>query len=392
MLWLAVTSTGFAAWELTPAGDPSRKWATSVTLRGIYDTNFDATETKPQSGFRFGTDLRLSANLPFQRALLGLAYDYGVEYPRDVNAGGVNQTHNFSASLNYAFSPRLSLGLSENFIYSLQPQLVQTQAGVPVTISQAGTYYYDSVGGTATYILTPRWSLALNGNWDIWRYEEKATAQENDHEDYQATVSAYYALDSRTTAGVNFQYVRNEYTNPGASGGLNARSYTGFLSLARRLNPKLSLQFNGGFTYRESDAGDVTTAPSGYASVVYNYGPNSTISANVGTSLSAATVGVTRNFSASQNTSFSLRASHRVTARLQAVADGSYVYSNFKQPLQTSTLSAQEQSIAGHLGLSYAFREWLSAVADYYYTELISDLPNQAYTRNQVSLGVSLTY
>ncbi|HUK82893.1 MAG TPA: hypothetical protein VLZ12_09720, partial [Verrucomicrobiae bacterium] len=135
LLWLAVTSTGFAAWELTPPGDVNRSWSTSLTLRGIYDSNWNATEVNPQSGFRFGSDLQLRANIPLERMFLGLRYDYGVLYPRDPNAGGVDQTHNASVSFIYSFSPRLALSLNETFVYSLEPQLVQTQAGVPITVT-----------------------------------------------------------------------------------------------------------------------------------------------------------------------------------------------------------------------------------------------------------------
>ncbi|HUK83243.1 MAG TPA: outer membrane beta-barrel protein [Verrucomicrobiae bacterium] len=393
LLWLAVSGTGFAAWELTPPGDVNRFWSTSLTLRGIYDTNWQSAESNPQSGFRFGSDLLLRANIPLERMFLGLRYDYGVLYPRDPNAGGADQTHDFSAFLNYSFTPRLLLSLNNHFIYSLQPQLVQTQAGVPVTIVQAGTYYYDTIGGTTTYALTPRWTLALNGSWDIWRYEEKSEAQFNDREDYQTTLSAYFAFDPRTTGGLNFQYVRNEYTNPGTNSALNARSYTEYLSVVRRFNPQLSLQLNGGFTYRESDSGDVTTGPSAFLSLAYDYGRNSTVSATFGSSLSSAGVNVTRQYASSQNTSFALQVNHQVTTRLRFIADGSYVYSNFKQPVApTFTVSGNEQSIVGHVGLNYALREWLSAVADYTYTELISDVPGLPYNRNQISVGVTLTY
>jgi hypothetical protein len=393
LLWLTFTSTGFAAWELTPAGDPNREWATSVTLRGVYDSNWQATEANRQSGFRFASDLNLRANIPFERMFLGLRYDYGILYPRDPSAGGVDQTHNASVSFIYSFNPRLSLSLNNNFIYSLQPQLVQTQAGVPVTVVQAGTYYYDNVGGTVTYAMTHRWSLALNGSWDIWRYQETSTAQSDDHEDYQTTVSNYYAVDALTTGGVNFQYSRTEYTNPGPNGALNARSYTGYLSVVRRFNPRLSLQLNGGFTYRKSDSGDTSTGPSAFLSLAYDYGHNSTVSATFGSSLSSASVNVTRQFAASQNTSFALRMNHEVTARLRFIADASYVYSNFKQPVVPGfTVSGNEQSIVGHVGLSYALRQWVSAVADYSYTQLISDLGGLPYTRHQLSLGVTLTY
>ena len=324
---------------------------------------------------------------------LGLRYDYGILYPRDPSSGGVDQSHNAEISLIYSFNPRLSLSLDNSFIYSLEPQLVQNQAGVPVTLIQAGTYYYDNLGGTLTYALRPRWSLALNGSWDIWRYEESSVAQDNDHEDWQTTLSTYYVVDARTTGGINFQYSRTEYTNPGTNDALNARSYTTYLSLVRRFNPQLSLQLNGGFTYRVSDAGDTSTGPSGLVSLAYNYGPNSTISAIAGTSLSSASVNVTRQFAASQNTSFALQVSHQVTAKLRFRTDGSFVYSSFKQPvLPFFSISGYEEAFTGHVGLNYALREWLSAVADYTYTQVISDVTGLPYNRNQISLGMTVTY
>jgi hypothetical protein len=128
-------------------------------------------------------------------------------------------------------------------------------------------------------------------------------------------------------------------------------------------------------------------------SLAYNYGPNSTISAIAGTSLSSASVNVTRQFAASQNTSFALQVSHQVTAKLRFRTDGSFVYSSFKQPvLPFFSISGYEEAFTGHVGLNYALREWLSAVADYTYTQVISDVTGLPYNRNQISLGMTVTY
>jgi hypothetical protein len=322
-------------------------------------------------------------------------YDYAVDYPRDVNLGGVNQTHYVTALANYSFNPRLSLAISENYVNSLQPQLVLGPANAPVTIVQAGTYAYNAVGGNLNFTLTRRWVLSVSGNWDIWRYQVSSVASNNDREDYSTTLSALYALDPRTIVGLNYQYAENVYVTPGPHNGLNASSDTAYLSVVRRFNPQLSLSINGGYTYRESGDGTVSTSPSAHGSLVYNYGPASTLSLTVAESLTSASLGGTRVFNAQENTSVALQVNHRLTARLRAAADLTYVYSTFTAPVVSGvTLKPNERALTGRLGFDYAFRVWCSAVLNYYHTRLESSdsrliLP---YDRNQLFMGIALTY
>jgi hypothetical protein len=131
-------------------------------------------------------------------------------------------------------------------------------------------------------------------------------------------------------------------------------------------------------------------------SVNYNYGPNSTISLTIAESLSQASVGITRSFSAQENTSLALQASHRLTVRLQALADLTYTYSAFTAPVAGSTVSraANEQSTTAHVGLSYSFRDWLSGTVNCYHNQLLSSNPGVVtpYSSNQISLGMTVSY
>ena len=392
-LWVLAKGVALGGWEFTPAAEPNRNWGVSVTQSGMYDDNFNASENNRQSGFRYNSDVVLRANVPWERLFVGLNFDYGLTYPQDVVFGGINESYNVNVLANYTISPRLTLSLNNQFVDSLQPELVQTQAGVPFTIVQAGTYIYDSLGGNLNYALAPRWNLVLNGNWDIWRYQVSSIASNNDREDYSTTLSALYSLDERTTVGVNYQYGESLFANPGTNNALNAQSHTAYLSLVRRFNPRLSLQLNSGYTLREGGDGSQSSSPSELASLVYNYGPVDTISLTFAYSLSQANLaGGFRQFSASENTSAALQLSHQLSARLSAEGDVAYVYSSFVTPIQTFQLSAQEQQLLAHLSLTYAFRVWLSAVFNYQYTRLTSDIPGAKYERNQISLGMSVNY
>ncbi len=417
LLLLLTARTSFAQWDLTHAGDPSRNWGVAVTESVGYDDNFNATEKDRQSGIRSVSDVKLRANVPFERFFVGMQYDYQAIYPQDIKLGGFDETHNLNLTANYTVNPRLALNFNENFINSLQPGLVQNIAGAPVTVTQTSTYIYDNVGGGLIYSLAPRWNVSLNGSWDIWDYQSSVVASNNNHQDYSATLSALYLLDTRTTVGLNYQFGENVFVNPGPNDGLNAVSHTLYLSLSRRFNPRLSASLNGGYTIRESQDGTQSTSPSAYGQLVYNYGPMSTITLTVAQSLNEATVGVNRQFSAQQNTSFVLQINHRVTVRLRAIGDITYVYSSFVAPLNGGgatgpipiggfggptlipppgggTISPNDQSLTAHLGLNYAFRDWASAVLDYYYIEQVSSdaaliVP---YTRNQINAGISLSY
>ena len=415
VLLLLSTRVSFAQWDLTHAGDPNRNWGASVTESAGYDDNFNATEKNRQSGVRLNSDLKLRASVPLERFFAGMQYDYGVTYPRDLKLGGVNETHNFNMAANYTVSPRLTLNATEVFINSLQPELVRGPTAAPITIVQSGTYVYDSVGGGMNYTLAPRWTMSVNGSWDIWDYQISSITNSLNHQDYTATLSGFYLLDTRTTIGLNYQYGQNVFVNPGTNSGLDAVSHTLYLSVVRRFNPRLSLTLNGGYTVRQSQDGTQSTSPSAYGSLVYIYGPISTISLSLAQSLSEATVGVNRQFSAQQNTSLDLQISHRITARLHAIGELTYVYGSFVSPLgqttvtripvggfgnptftgpQGITLKPNDQALTAHLGLSYAFRDWASAVLDYYYTDLVSSDPAliQPFTRNQISTGISLAY
>src|SRR5205823_12863202 len=98
-------------------------------------------------------------------------YDYQLTYPRDLKLGGIDETHNLNLTANYTVSPRLALSASENFVNSLQPELVRSSANAPITVVQAGTYIYNTVGGGLIYTLSPRWNVSVNGSWDIWEYQ-----------------------------------------------------------------------------------------------------------------------------------------------------------------------------------------------------------------------------
>lgn len=392
LIGLAMSRVCWAGWEPTRPGDPNRNWGVTIGAGSGYDDNFFSAENNRQAGLVYYSHMALRASVPLERSLVGLNYDYQVSYPRDIHLGGINQTHNLALSANYIPTPRLTLGLNEVYISSVQPEIVRNEAGAPVNVLQRGDYMYNHVAGSLSYALAPRWNLAANGSWDIWRYAVSNIAAANDREGYQTTLSMLYLLDPRMTTGVNYQYSQSVFTNPGPANAFNAESHTAYLSVVRLLNPRLSLQLNSGYTYRVSGNGAISTSPSELGSLVYNYGPSRAIALSGSYSLSEASFAAARQFSASENTALSLRVNHQITPRLSTAADVTYVLSSFSLPVGNIS-TAQEQAFTGHIGFAYVFRDWLSTNLDYSYTRLLTtNLPGLTFERNQINLGLSWTY
>ena len=392
VLSLLANHVAFAVWDFTAPGDPNRRWSASVSTGVTYDNNFTATQFHPEAGFRYNSDLQLHARIPFQRLFIAGQYDYGVNYPQDLHQGGLAQTHNLNVAANYVVTPRLGLGLTENYVSTFFPGVVTGPSGAPVTLANGGSYVYDAVAGNVNYQLTSRWIASVNGGWDIWRYATPASVINGDHEDLSMQLSFLYALDSRTTIGLNYQYAEDAYVHPGVNDALNGYQQTAYLSIVRRFNPRLSLTLNGGYSIRDSKDGTTSTSPSALGAVVYNYGPSSTLTLTISEALSEASFGSTGNFSAEQNTTLALQANHQFTPKLFGTASLAYTYSTFTAPIiGLGSINPSEQATSGQIGLSYYFRNWLSATANYNRNQITSTVV-PPYSRDMISIGMTLTY
>jgi predicted porin len=161
----------------------------------------------------------------------------------------------------------------------------------------------------------------------------------------------------------------------------------------------LALVLNGGYTVRDSGDGSTSTAPSAFGSLTYNYGPLDTISLIAAESLSSASIGITRSFSAQESSSVALQVNHRFTTGLHTALAATYVYSTFTsevlgQNLVPQNVTPSDQAITAHVGIGYYFQKWLDVELRYDYTKLLSSNVElvQPYSRDQIGVNLTLTY
>lgn len=362
----------------------------NVSLREGYDDNVNTTSANKQGAATTAIEPQLLVNIPLETTSFGLRYTYGATY-YSTQRSTIDQSHSAELAFSHTFTSRLDLGVRDNVVRGLQPELVQLTTGVPVITRIRGDYLYNSLNGTLSYALSQRWMLSLGGTWQLWRYDDPAISIANDLDAYQATLGAAYAINPRTTLGVNYQYGRVNYVNTGTGRARNSDSNTGFLSLVQRFSPKLSLQVNGGYELRDFDDGTSENAPSVSASLSYNYATRSAVTAGFSYQLSTTEVAAYR---ATEAASLFGQINHAFTPKFNASANVAYSLFTFRSPTPGSLLQPglEETGFQVGLTLTYEFRRWLSADLRYTYNQVTSDLGGRSFDRNQVSMGLRLAY
>jgi hypothetical protein len=392
--WLVGGAVAHSGWELSPPGDTTRNWSATLAADVGYTDNVRTTERNPVSSFSESVAPQLRVNLPMERTTVGLRYSYalthfdGSEYQHD------EQNHTLDLLLTHTFNPRLVLNVSESLRRGILPELVQQVGGQPIITQRRGDYTFDAVHADLNYTLARRWTIAVNADWDVWQYDDKQYADPYDRNDYGAGISALYTVDARTVAGLNYRYLMLDYAHSGTGEERNWDSHTMYVSLSERLNPQLSAQLNGGGQLALFGDGSSMFAPWAGASVIYNYGPDSSVSGGFSHSLMATEVGLYRS---SESSSVFVRLDHRVTTRLRVNAEAAYILSSIgnktSDPAAALLPSSQDYDAWRlSLGMTYGFTTWLSATLNYIYDELNSNIAGYKYNRNTITAGLRLIY
>jgi len=239
--------------------------------------------------------------------------------------------HNVNVVANYTVNPRLALSVNENFVNSLQPELVRSSANAPLRLCRRARTFTTpwGVGSSTRCRRDGVYRSTALGTFGSTKFVYRSN---NNHQDYSATLSALY-LWTRAPRRAELPVRSNIYVNAGTNNALDAVSHT-LVSIPRaEVQPTPVLVPQGGYYGPRLAGRTQSTSPSAYGSLVYVYGPTSTITLTLAQSLSEATIGVNRQFRRPAKHSFVLQISHRLTARLRAIGDITYVYSSFTQPL-----------------------------------------------------------
>lgn len=389
---LIATRATWAAYEPFPMPDPSRRWAVNATVRGEYDDNIFTTATSPQDSFKAIIEPQVLLNIPLEQTFFGLRYNYGGTWYTDRPGDDYDQSHSADLLFSHTFTPRLTLDLRDNMRFGQEPELVEQSAGTPVVVRRRGDYLYNNLNGKLSYNLSRRWTAAVSGGWERWRYDDAAVATANDRDDYQATLSALYAIDPRTVVGGNYRFGVTDYVNPAplpaAPDSRDATSHILYVSGVRRFNPQFSAQVSAGAELRLYEDGQDDLGPYVDGAVQYTYAPESLVRGGI---RYVFTDTEQSTFRSAESAVLFAHIAHRITGKFHAGGDVLLAFNTFTESLVGGP-DADETVLQLAVRLTYKFTRWCNGEFHYTFDDVSSDLPNSDFDRNRVSLGVRLVY
>src|SRR6185436_6677528 len=163
--------------DLTPE-QASKRWSVSAAVRGFYDDNYTTRPSGPDKRDSFGFEISPSFNLnfPLETSFVSLSYVYSARWFEDRDDHQWDQSHDARLAFDHRFSERYRLNFRDQFVYSVEPTIVNQQGVVttPVLRSDAEGLHNHALA-TFDAELTRLWALRFSYGNDYYDYQDSGT-------------------------------------------------------------------------------------------------------------------------------------------------------------------------------------------------------------------------
>jgi hypothetical protein len=271
-----------------------RPWTVSAVVRGFYDSNpTTSVDSAADDSFGFEVSPSVHVNLPLEQTFIRAGYVYSLRYYEDREPDNDDQSHEFNALLRHAFSPRHEISVTESFIYSQEPTVVDKDGIVTSPLRTDAAAMHNHLAIDYNVGLTRLLGLGLGYANEWYNYEDSGPASRSAYLDrlehflhadlrYQATPKLVgligYQLGLR-------QYTADEYlfgTTGLKSEARDSTSHFLYVGADHDFSSQLraSIRIGGQYTdYDEVNEDEIS--PYVDASLAYAYLPGSSVRVGV---------------------------------------------------------------------------------------------------------------
>lgn len=425
---VGMVALGAAAVNVASAAD--QNWSVSASLRGFYDDNY-TTAPKGAEEDSFGVVVTPSVgmNLSTDQTTLSLKYTFGAYWYQQRQSDGNDAwdlTHQFDALLAHAFSQRLSVDVTESFVMSQEPALLDPTGLTTNPYRVDGDNIRNYANATLTAQLAERWSAVLGYANTYYNYDFDNGANEsllgflsngqavsrsasNDRLEHLFLINLRWQVQPETTGVIGYNFGMKDYTsdeiiglygiNPVYAETRNSRSHYLYAGVDHNFSRELSLSVRLGAQdadFYNDPTSNTDITPYGDISLAYSYRAGSSLRVGIThmrshTDVIAIDSSVTENALTSdqETTVVYANLTHAFTPKLRGMLSASWQDGTYDGGIYDSQ---GEQFIGLSAGLSYRFTRHLSGDASYSFTTLKADVPGRDYDRNRINLGVTATY
>ncbi|MGI8964890.1 MAG: outer membrane beta-barrel protein, partial [Limisphaerales bacterium] len=365
------------------------------------------TRPKPfkKSSFGFEVSPSIGLNMPLDQTFIGLSYVYSLRWYDDRVKNSADHTHQFNAKLDHAFNERYKMELSDSFVISQEPTLLDQVGIISVPLRVNGNNIHNLAQASLSAQLTQVLGLEFTYANNLYDYDQSGPGSYSallDRMEQVGGVNLRWQALAQTVAILGYQFGVVDYDSkdsliPGLDVSpklRNNRSHYIYVGADQNFNSKLSSSIRLGGQYADYYHQDETSiSPYVDGNLTYSYNPGSYVQAGVRHARNQTDV---LGFINAQNltldqesTTLYASVTHRITSKLTAGLLGQYQKSDYKNG------SVDDQTDDFYLvgvNLAYRFNKNFLAEAGYNYNKLDSDIAGRSFSRNQVYIGIRATY
>ncbi|HSH93830.1 MAG TPA: outer membrane beta-barrel protein [Roseimicrobium sp.] len=395
-----ITFTGLA---LTAQAQDDKSWSIFASLRGFYDDNYVTAPDVPPPGaaqkrdsYGFSLSPGISYTGDYEQTQLEGSYVYDMRWYEDRTKNSADHSHDFSAKLSHAFSPRYKITAKESFAIAQESSLLDPTAA---PLRSNGTNMRNTAGLSFEAGLTRLLSTVISYSNTFYDYEQTGPASRSalmDRMEHLASVNLQWQALPTTVALVGYQYGIVDQTSkdliaPGTpASSRDSRSHYGYLGVDHFFTADLSVSLRAGAQFTE-----FPNAPAGtqdnVAGPYVDFSGKYTISKGSSIQLGVKHTRVQTDIIAldQETTTAYGNINYRFTPKITGSVVGQYQTGSFNQGAFNNQ---SEQFFIVGVNLAYEINRHLTAEAGYNYDQLTSDLANRDFTRNRVYIGIKATY
>lgn len=310
------------------------------------------SDTNKTDGMVIADDVTVTADRNLENGFIGLRYRTVYTAYDDRESDNTDWNHDLSVILNRILTPRVTLGLVENFIYVESPEVFAPDGTLQ---HQNSTYIYNTVNGTVSTLIRPLLRLDTSGRYQFIRYDEQSLSQREDYDIYAAGLTLRNQWAKETSVFTEVRYESQSYTGaldtqdgsisfPGSPEQHNVVPDRGFdtISFGAGIDRIFTQQLNGSLrgglmqkTYSEANT-DNESAPYAEASVGYAASASTRFALSAVYSLYQSSL---ITFVNQTRTSFALSATHDLTSKISGSVGATLIDSQYDAKDSVNTLS-----------------------------------------------------
>ncbi len=393
------------------AQQTKKAWSMSASLRGFYDDNFNS-----QSGAnkQSSTGVEVNPSIDFgvagDQSSFNVGYDFMARYYEKALNGTSDHsdfTHQFNLTATHAFSERVRMNASEQFVVGQEPDILSQGGTISTPQRISGNNYRNtaSVGGKVQATTL----LGLGASYDntIVDYEDQGRASLSsrlDRMEHAVALNSQWTLSQQTVGLLGVVIGRTEHSStdfidpifPILAERRDSRS----LIINGGVQHEFSSQFSGSFLiggqrieFPNDSASKTKWSPWVQSSLTYQYQTQTKLEFGFSYNRSVSDVVAANNGTDfvhdTETASVYSLVSHEIAQHLRGSGSVRYQSAKFNGG---SANGSKENFLLLTLGLAYEFNPNLEGNIGYNFDDLSSDIAGRDFSRNKFYVGVTAKY